>query len=187
MFRPLGHGLLGHRPLPAGHQRLRQRQLPQRAAVVQRPASRHVPRIHPVQHSRRALRGESPAFVHELWVCRRREGCPPITLTAIPKGHKVSPNLQGCDSRVSLWDTFPDQMLKPVELVSPDPRAETRTSRTARRSQLVRSFLFMSAPFLHGGQRRPPRLTEPAFLRMSSETAEKAAGFSNLHCKNRNK
>lgn len=48
VFRPFGHRLPGHRPLPAGHQRLRQRQLSQWAAVVQRSACGCVTSLHPL-------------------------------------------------------------------------------------------------------------------------------------------
>lgn len=58
VFGPSGHRLPGHWPLPAGHQRLWQRQLPQRAAVVQRSVGQRVAGLHSLQHSRRAVRGE---------------------------------------------------------------------------------------------------------------------------------
>lgn len=59
VFGPFGHWLPGHRPLPAGHQRLRQRQLSQRATVVQRSAGGRIAGLHPLQYSRWALWGEA--------------------------------------------------------------------------------------------------------------------------------
>ncbi len=70
VFGPFGHWLPGHRPLPAGHQRFWQRQLSQRAPVVQRSAGRCVTGLHPLQYSRWALWGEAPPTNTVQFSCR---------------------------------------------------------------------------------------------------------------------
>lgn len=66
VFGPLGHRLPGHRPLPAGHQRLWQRQLSQRATVVQRSAGRRFPGLHQLPYSRWAFWGEAYEFRYSV-------------------------------------------------------------------------------------------------------------------------